>query len=136
MIPNEKMLLLSIRRPYSYFILSGKKRFELRKRVPKMHCKYGLIYETSPTKLVVGIFTIKQIHVGSVEGIWDKTNKHSCVPKDFFYEYFKNKKQAIAIEISGVKRLGTPIPLSKLGIERPPQDFMYLNNNLNNLIAV
>ncbi len=133
----DNFLLLSIRQPFSRLIILGKKKYELRKRTPKIDCKYALIYETHPTKAIIGMFEINQMHIDSVENIWEITKVWSCVSREFFQEYYKDKKLGVAIEIKNVKKLDIPMSLSGLGINRAPQDFMYVkSNNLEELIRI
>jgi len=132
---EEKTLLLSIRQPYSRLILMGKKTFELRKRQPKINCKYALIYETFPTKAIIGYFEIDKIHVKSVDQIWKMTKFKAQISEIDFHEYYKHKEIGIAIGIKKSQTLDNPIPLSNLGVKRAPQDFMYVENRaVGNLI--
>lgn len=128
MKPDGCSVLLSIRKPYSRQILDGKKKFELRKRKPKNNCNHILIYETSPTMAIIGFAKVSKIHTESIDKIWKLTKGRSCVSKDFFDKYYENKSHGVAIEIKKVRKLDKPVPLSYLGIERAPQDFMYVRN--------
>ncbi len=125
---GNNLLLLSIRRPYSRLIIAGKKKYELRKRPPRLDCKYVLIYETYPTKAIIGYFEINRILIKDVEKIWNITKDKSYVTKDFFEQYYKNKNNGVAFEIRNSKSFDKPIALSELGVERAPQDFMYVEN--------
>jgi predicted transcriptional regulator len=127
-MPEEKILLLSIRQPYSRLILTGKKTFELRKRQPKINCKYALIYETFPTKAVIGYFEISRIHVKSIQQIWEISKQSAGISKTNFEKYYFNKQFGVAIEIKWSKFLDKPIMLEDLGVKTAPQDFMYLEN--------
>lgn len=137
MIPNCNFLLLPIKKPYSKLIIAGEKRFELRRRIPKIDCKYVLIYETRPTKAIIGIFEVRRKLIDSVDNIWRITKEYSCVSKEFFQKYYKGKNVGVAFEIKNVKELDTPISLSSLGIEHAPQDFMYVRSQeLERLITI
>jgi predicted transcriptional regulator len=127
-IQENNVLLLPIRKPYSRLIMVGKKRFELRKRLPKHDCKYVFIYETSPTKAIIGYFEVSRIHTGSISKIWEITKGGSFVTKEYFEEYYKKSSYGVAFEIKESKKLEKPLSLSDLGIGHPPQDFMYIKN--------
>jgi predicted transcriptional regulator len=126
--PSEKILLLAIRRPYSRLILSGKKKFELRKRMPKSKCKYALIYETLPTKAVIGYFKINQIYIDNTQNIWKTVTDKACVNREEFDNYYENKLFAVAIEIKESMQFDNPVPLAEIGINFVPQDFVYVEN--------
>jgi len=132
---KNDMMLLSIRRPFSQLIIRGEKKFELRKRLPRSQCKRALIYETHPTKAIVGCFEIGRILEDCIENIWETTKGGSFVSREFFNEYFKDKQMGIAIEIKSSRKLEKPVALSEIGVGRAPQDFMYVDSeNVGNLI--
>ena len=120
-------MLLSIRQPYSRLILMGKKKYELRKRPPRINCRYVLIYETSPTKAIVGFFEIDNIFVASPDKIWKITKGKAKISNLEFRRYYKNKKYGVAIKIRKTVRLRTPLVLSQIGIKHVPQDFIYVS---------
>ena len=126
-------LLLSVRRPYSQLILSGKKKFELRKRVPRNRCKHVLIYETFPTKAIIGYFEVTHIHVKTIKEIWQLTKNSSCVSSALFHEYYKNKSHGVALEIKKSSLFDRPVSLSEIGVKRAPQDFIYVDDKVLNI---
>jgi predicted transcriptional regulator len=133
----QKALLIAIRKPYSQLILLGQKKYELRKRPPRIECEYAFIYETLPTKAVIGYFRISKVIQGSAEKVWNIVTTKSCVEEVQFFEYYKNKSNAVAFEIEETKRFESPISLAELGIKHVPQDFIYVNHEeICNLIGV
>jgi len=134
---SSEIILLSIRRPFSQLILTGQKKYELRKRPPRRECEFAVIYETLPTKAIIGFFELDRIHVECIEKIWKITKGKSYVTKEYFESYFKDRKFGVAIEIKESKRLDTHLKLSDIGINRAPQDFMYIERDkFDNLIRV
>lgn len=131
------VLLLAIKKPYSELIVLGKKRYELRKRPPKIDCKYALIYETHPTHAIIGYFEISKIYIGSVGKIWEITKSKSYLSRGEFEKYYKNKEYGVAFGIKKSMKLNTPLNLSELGIDYAPQDFMYIRDiDLKGLIRI
>ncbi len=125
---SEYCLLFSIRPEYSQLILKGKKTIELRKRLPKKECKFCVIYESSPTKGIVGIFEIKSIEAKPVSEISAREMKEASVPEAFFREYYHDHETGVLVKIASSKSLPT-IGLKSLRSNHdfnPPQDFMYL----------
>ncbi len=123
---SEKFLLFSIRKPYSRLIIAGKKTFELRKRQPKENCKYALLYETYPTKAIIGIFEINRIYYLNVGKIKEITRGKAYVSDTEFNNYYKGKSHGVAIEIKKVFSLKRKLKLSDIGINYSPQDFVYV----------
>jgi len=134
---DGNVLLLAIKKPYSKLIMHGEKRFELRKRPPKTACKFALIYETHPTKAIVGYFEISKIHFDSVEKIWEKTKDASYLTRDEFEEYYRNRDYGVAFGIKKSVKLNAPLTLTEIGINHAPQDFMYIRHrDLKELIRI
>jgi predicted transcriptional regulator len=137
MEPNERVMLLSIRKPYSQLIMIGRKTFELRKRLPRVKCKYALIYETSPTKAIIGVFEISSILFRKVDEIWEMTKGKACISEVDFRNYYKNKDYGVAFQIQRVIPLDKKIKLSEIGVDYTPQDFAYVDKKeLEGLIRI
>ena len=84
-------VLFSIKPKFVKEILSGKKRYEFRKAVPKnKSIKNAYIYSSSPTQRIVAKFTPGQITCASPEKLWQKFGNESGIEKDEFYTYFQD----------------------------------------------
>lgn len=107
-------------------ILSGKKRFEFRRRIFAQSVEVVLIYSTVPVKQVVAEFRVKAVLTGNLDYLWRRTRDFAGIEKKVFFEYFKGVHVGHAIEIGQVTRYKYPYcPIQKLGI-RPPQSYVYL----------
>lgn len=127
-----KLILLSIHPEYSSLIFSRRKTVELRKS--KMHIDTGdivIVYETVPTKAIVGYFVIESIESGDPQVIWKKYSTAAMINKQKFEEYYFDKKNAVAIKIGFAKKFAFPMSLdvmrNRFGI-LPPQNFIYLSD--------
>lgn len=119
-------LLMSIHPNYVEKILSGEKKFELRKIQPYGRFDKIYIYSTSPVKKVVGEVRNVKIFVGPPETIWTVTKDANCVNKEDYDIYFKNSKTAVAFELNDILKYETPKELSDFGLTNPPQMFQYI----------
>jgi len=129
---DEQVLLLSIKPEFSELILGGKKTVELRKQAPKKKSKYAIIYESSPSKGITGVFSIRNIHVKPIGEISRFLSK-ACVSRQFFCEYYKGYENGVVIEIENAFRLERKMSLYELRELMdfiPPQDFCYFDVNL------
>lgn len=121
-------ILLSIKPEYAEKILSGRKRYEFRRRLHKnTSVKTVVIYATMPVGKVVGEFTIERIHSKKPNEIWNLTKEHSGITREFFSEYFQDRDLAHAIEVSAVRRFKKPRSIGdylKSGIA--PQSYAYV----------
>ena len=125
---NDFIIMLSIKPEYSNKIFSMEKTIELRKRLPKFVSKYVLVYESSPTKKIVGVFEIKRTIIKSINEL-KKYSKRAKVSKTFISNYYKGKNKGIAFEIRKVFEFEQKITLEILRSVNlnPPQDFRYIN---------
>ncbi|MBQ8465511.1 MAG: ASCH domain-containing protein [Alphaproteobacteria bacterium] len=123
-------VILSIKPEFVEKIFSGEKRFEYRKSIFKQRdIDTIIIYSTMPVGMIVGEFKFKTIHADSPKMIWKETKKYSGITKDFFYDYFKNKETAFAIEIEKVHKYKKPLnPYTIFTNFTAPQSFCYLEN--------
>lgn len=109
------------------------KKYSLVKNVLNIENPYSnsktliVIYSTMPVGMIVGEFKFKTIHANSPKIIWEKTKKYSGISEDFFYNYFKNKDTAFAIEIEKVRKYRKPLdPHTMFTKFTAPQSFCYL----------
>ena len=124
-------VLLSIKPEFVEKIFSGEKRFEYRKCLFKNHNVDSIvIYSTMPIGRIVGEFKIKAIHKNDPKEIWRRTKKYSGISENFFFNYFKHKTEACAIEILEVKKYKKPInPKKNFPDFVPPQSFCYIKSS-------
>lgn len=124
-------LLLSIKPKYSEKIFSGEKKYEFRKQKPKRVIDRVFIYECSPSKNIVGWFSVKRIHSGSPEEIWDKCKNLSGIEKKKYLTYCNGRKVIYAFEINETFKFDNPIdPFKIISDFKPPQSFTYLDGSI------
>lgn len=123
-------LLLSIKPEYSEKILSGQKKFEFRKQKPRRSIDQVFIYESSPSKAIVGWFCIRKIHSGSPEEIWNRFKDYGGIEEEKYLEYCNNSKIVYAFEIDKTVKLDNPINPFDLNSDfKPPQSFSYIEDS-------
>lgn len=110
----------------------GNKKFEFRKIIFKKHVNRIWIYASSPTKKIVGTFTIKSIIKDKPEKLWERTCDYSGISENDFFAYFKDSISGYAIEIDEFELFKEPIdPESCFPNFFPPQSFMYFKSSDN-----
>ena len=125
---------MSIKPEFSRQIFSGKKKYELRKTPIKNKADNRVIvYESAPTKAVVGYFKISNILKKTPEEIWKTLQSEVGISEERFFKYFKQKRWAYAIKVAHPEKFEKRITLQKLREKdeswRPPQSFYYLRGN-------
>ncbi len=122
-------VLLSIRPEYVEEILACRKRYEFRKRMPRIHTinQKAYIYTTSPVCKIVGSFKIKRIQENHPRILWRKFGKRAGIDARQFSEYFGRSRRGFALEISSLRVFDPPIvPKEAFANFVPPQSFRYV----------
>lgn len=127
-------ILLSIKPEYAKKIFSGEKKYEFRKQTPKQKIEWVLVYESHPSKKIVGWFSVRGIISGSPKEIWVKCKDSSGVEMEEYFKYCNGKRIIYALQID--KTLQFDIPINPFETDpdfKPPQNFSYLNNPMSDL---
>lgn len=132
-----KLALISIKPEYAFKILFGQKKYEYRKVLLSKDVSHVIIYVTVPIQKIIGFASVKQIIQGSPSKVWETTKERGGVARSFYREYFKNKKNAYAIELENVYPLDTWInPSNIIDNFVPPQSFRYLPYDFLNKLKI
>jgi lj965 prophage protein len=123
---NNMKVLMSIKPKFVKQILAGTKLFELRKRNFKLEVKTVIIYESSPTKKIVGEFIIDKIIRDTPQKIYLDYSEKLGISKKEYFEYFRNINVAYAIKIKKVIKYEKELTLSDFNIKKAPQSYQYI----------
>jgi len=129
-------ILLSIKPEYSNRIFSGEKKFEFRRQRPKHRLEMVYVYESQPTKKIVGWFNVKNIISGSPNDVWNRCGNVGGIEKEDYFRYCGDKEVIYAFEIDRVIRYDSPIDPSELdrGFS-PPQSYIYVNQQMESKLS-
>ena len=122
-------VLLSIKPEFVNEIMSGRKKFEYRKKVFKRKdITTIVVYATKPLGKVVGEFEVDEIIEDTLDILWQETKRYSDITKKFFDEYFKDRDSGFAIKIKSFTAYDKPIELSEYdpNLKVAPQSFCYV----------
>ena len=127
---SHELMVLSIHPRHLANIMSGAKTVELRRTRPTaLPGQPVALYATAPTSAVVATCTIESIEVGSPAAIKRQELLASKIDSDDFDSYFNDCEQAVAIRLTRVARLPSPITLAELREAdnwHPPQTWHFL----------
>ncbi|MBD2395151.1 ASCH domain-containing protein [Cyanobacterium aponinum FACHB-4101] len=126
---KPQVLLLSIKPQFVRKILDGQKTVELRKVKPQLTTgDFILIYESSPSKCLIGWFEVKEIICEKPQILWKKVKNDAGITKEEFNTYYQKSMMGVAIRIKDKHTI--KLPLDKIREKwttfRPPQSFHYL----------
>lgn len=127
-----RAILMSIRPRFARGILAGTKTVELRRRAPRAQSgDIVVIYETSPTKSIVGWAMVEAIETATPAALWATVAADAGVSRREFDAYFAGAPSATAIHLTDVVELATPIELGAIRTRwpwlRPPQSYRYVS---------
>ncbi len=127
-------VLLSIKPKYVKEIQTGNKLYEFRKSIFKQETDEILVYESSPTKQIVGKIYIENIIEDTPQQLWDNFNDFAGINYHDFFEYFKGKEKGYAIKIKQFETFSDTInPYEENPNFTPPQSFAYISRILPEL---
>lgn len=124
-------ILLSVRRPFSGFILDGKKPWELRKNAPRTpHGEHVTLwlYESGQygARGIIGkccLVVTASLRPYPPKGILELAIKKACVTE----EHLRNYLPCHVWKVQHPVRLPAAVPLSAIGMTRPPQSWQYIS---------
>lgn len=123
-------ILLSVRRPFSGLIMDGQKTWELRKNVPRIprgeHVTIWT-YESGKDgeRAIIGkcrMVSYVALHYMPSGQALALLTKEACVTKEHLRSYLP----CYAWGVQDPVRLPSAVPLSVIGLTRPPQSWQYL----------
>ncbi|HHW7507979.1 TPA: hypothetical protein ACU21B_001837 [Mannheimia haemolytica] len=117
---------MSIRPQYVEKIFSGKKIYELRRKIFKKDVKTIVVYASSPVMQVIGEVDIEQIISDTPFNIFQKFKENICISQKDYFDYFADTDIAYAIKIQKARQYSNPKRLNDFGVKRAPQSYIYL----------
>lgn len=131
---HDDHILISLEPRHAENILEGRKRVELRRRT--MNVTIGStvwMYAKVPVGSIIGRAIVAAIHVLAPATLWQRFGAVSGISRSEFFEYFADRDQGTALELSDCRRLTHAFDLEALrrfhhGFQ-PPQFFIRVRHN-------
>ena len=121
-----KKIIISINPEHVKNIINGTKKFEYRTKAAKSDVNKIIIYETTPVKRVVAEAEIVEVLSMNPKDLWNETKTQAGISKEFFDNYFQNRKVAYAYRLGKVKVYKESKALEEFGLRCAPQSFAYV----------
>lgn len=119
-------LVLSIKPEFAEAIFAGEKTVEYRKQKPRENTNGIYIHVCGEDPAYVqGYAGCSGTTHGTPRAVWGTTKDQGAITEEEFFDYFEDATNAYALRLFGAMRLVDPIPLSRLGLTRPPQSLAY-----------
>ena len=120
---SMKYPIISVKPEYVNKIKNNIKKWEFRKIMIKDYHNI-MIYETNPTGKITLLLEISNCIKGNPKDVWERCKNCSGISEKEFFEYYKNKKNAFAYEISDFVELNDNIKDYNVD---PPRAVVYIN---------
>jgi predicted transcriptional regulator len=120
-------VLLSVKPEFANKIFSGVKKYEYRRAIFKNNVNRVIVYASSPVQKLIGEFEIESIIYENLEQLWERTKEDAGISKEYFFEYFSDKKMGYAISVKNLRKYKQPLCLKETYGVNPPQSFLYIN---------
>ena len=127
---SATVVLLPIRPQYARPIMNGSKAVEFRKTVFARTPTHVVVYASSPVRKVLGYFEVDEVDVDSIDAIWSRYADVGGIAERDFREYYWGREIGVALAVERVVVLANPVPLKALGIDHPPQSYMYIDDHV------
>lgn len=124
--------LVSIKPLFTEQILSGQKRYELRRKAGGISAgSLVVLYASNPVKAVVGEFWVKSIFEGSFEEVWSVvTSFENSGIDERDKPYVAGGRRVLTIEALNPKRYAKPLTLREIRKRipsfKPPRSYVNL----------
>lgn len=125
---TNNSILLPVHPTHIKNIFNGNKKYEYRKKLSIKEINKMILYETSPTKKIVGEVEVLDKIYGDKEAVWKRTLSYSGINKTYYDKYFDKSTIACAYHLGVATEYSRPLELKELGIYFTPQSFVYLRN--------
>ncbi len=112
-----EIYLMSIRPQYARAILSGRKKYELRKLSGVPPIEEGsiiVIYSSGSVKSIVGEFRAGRVIVGSPDIVWAHASRPGMGVGGDAYAYIRGARRAMAIEVVEPRAYPRPVTLEEI----------------------
>jgi len=131
----KKTILISIQPKYVNKIKKNKKLYEFRKiKFDPLLIDKIYIYQTKPSKKIIGYFSFKEVTIGTPQEIWDKCSNNSGMGKLSFFKYYKKCKISYSYKIDDFVLFDKELcPYTELENFQVPQSFIYFDKHLDKL---
>ena len=111
-------------------ILSGEKKYELRKRLPRDKVEYVFLYATTPVCRVVGYAKVGLTYRECKTKLWERVSESAGIDEVDYFNYFHGSDDACAIELKTVYKYEEPFHPKDISDDFVvPQSFRYVEKD-------
>lgn len=123
--------MITVRPPFSRWLVEGKKTMEIRTRIPKDLCIGDFVYvvEAASGGKVIGCFLVGKLIIAHPVFLANPYYSQHRVPFEMFCEYVGSREEVFGICLKLLKKAKVLTNISDFGLSRPPQWFTKIDEN-------
>lgn len=117
--------MISLKKKYVDAFLSGKKRVEIRTRLPKNICMGDIVLcaESGSNGQVVFWFEVSKVYRGSPLFLWEQYHRYLCIELDDYLAYANGRKTIWGLYVEKIKKIPQGVTIADFGLSKSPQWF-------------
>lgn len=117
--------MITLEKKYVDAFLSGKKKIEIRTRLPKNICFGDIILcaESGSNGQVVFWYKVTKIYKGSPQLLWGLYRKKLCIDIGEYIAYTIDRKYVYGLYVEKIKKIPQGITVADFGLSESPQWF-------------
>lgn len=123
--------MITLEKKYVDAFMSGKKKIELRTRLPKNICSGDIILcaESGTNGQVVFLFKVTKIYKGSPQFLWGLYRNYLCIDIGDYIAYTIDRKNVYGLYVEKIKKIPQGITVADFGLSKSPQWFASIKND-------
>lgn len=117
--------MISLKKKYVDAFLSGKKRVEIRTRLPQKICIGDIVLceESGSNGQVVFWFEVTKIYRGSPLFLWEQYHSYLCIELDDYLAYTNGRKTIWGLYVEKIKKIPQGVTIADFGLSKCPNWF-------------
>lgn len=117
--------MITLEKKYVDAFLSGKKKIELRTRLPKNICFGDIVLcaESGSNGQVVFWFEVTEIYRGSPQFLWGQLRNYLCIDIGDYIAYTIDREKVYGLYVEKIKKIPQGITVADFGLSKSPQWF-------------
>jgi predicted transcriptional regulator len=120
-------IMLPIHPIYANKILSGEKRYEYRRKIPKQPVELIFIYATKPIQKVVGHVYVISTDEYFLDVMWEITKDKAGISHEVYKRYFHGRNVGYVFFLANYCKYTRPAKIEDFGLIKAPQSFVYID---------
>lgn len=128
--------MITLKKKYVDAFLSGKKKVEIRTRLPKNICMGDIVLcaESGSNGQVVFWFEVTKIYSGPPQFLWQLYHRYLCIKLDDYIAYTRGREYIYGLYVKKIKKIPQGVTIADFGLSKSPQWFTSIQTDNKNIL--